>query len=172
MASIKELLAEASQFKTGVQKLASGGLDKTASGDVISDFANKLIAGEFDSAPRKTIEKQAAQTDFCEKVAEAVMTIESLYSLALGKLKADLVKEASITGKTESEIDQLVEKIAGKLKTGSLPHAVKMALGIGGFGVVSSGAGYAIGREHGRANGIKDAKNMMMPINSYGQGGI
>ena len=173
MASIKELLAEANQFKTGVQKLAGSGLNKTASGDVISDFANKLMAGEFESAPRQEIEKQAAQTDFCEKVAEAVMTIESLYSLALGKLKDDLIKEASITGKTESEIDQLVEKIAGKLKTGSLPHAVKMALGIGGFGVVSAGAGYAIGREHGRDKGIQQAKHMLMPTNSYGQvGGI
>jgi hypothetical protein len=171
MASIKELLAEATQFKTGVQKLASGGMNKTASSDIVSEFADKLIAGDFESAPRQQIEKQAAQTDFCEKVAEAVMTIESLYSLALGKIKDDLIKEASSTGKTEAEIDQLVEKIAAKLKPGAMPHAVKMALGIVGFGSVAAGAGYAVGREHGRDKGMSQAKSMMMPTNSYGQVG-
>lgn len=172
MASIKELLAEANQFKTGVQKLAGSGMNKTASGDLISDFAEKLMAGEFEAAPRQEIEKQAAQTDFCEKVAEAVMTIESLYSFALGKVKSDLIKEASTTGKTEEEIDQLVEKIAAKLKAGSLPHAVKMALGIGGFGVAAAGAGYAVGREHGRNKGMQDAKHMLAPQNLYGPGGM
>jgi hypothetical protein len=169
MASIKELLAEANQFKTGVQKLAGGGLNKTASGDVISDFAEQLMAGEFDSAPQQQIEKQAAQEELCEKVAEATMVLESLYSLALGKIKEDLVKEAAASNE---EIDQLLEKIAVKMKLKPASSAVKMALGVLGFGAVGGGAGYAIGREHGRDKGIKDAKHMLAPVNSYGPGGM
>ena len=169
MASIKQLLAEAEQFKTGVTKLASG--SNTTPGDSVSVFAEKLITGNFESGEAQEIEKTAAQGELYEKVAEATMIIESICEMALANIKNELIKEASTTGKTEAEIVQVLEKLSAKMNAKAVPSVVKMALGLLGVGALGTGAGYAVGREHGRNKGQQDFKNLMS-TNSFGPGGV
>lgn len=171
MPSIKQLLAEAEQFKTGASKLAGGSIEKTASSDAVSVFADKLISGNFDKDSQAQLEKTAAQGELYEKVAEALMVIESICDLALANTKVELTKEASVTGKTEAEIEQMLEKLAAKMNTRSIPGSVKMALGLLGMGGLGVGAGYAVGREQGRNKGHQDVKNLMA-TNSFGPGGV
>src|SRR5277367_469095 len=119
MASINELLQEAKQVTGKDSK--SAGVVKTASADRILAFADLLSSGgnlERSEQAKELVEEFQPTGDqqMIEKVAEAVLVVESFTNLALEAIRNGMVKEASTTGKTDVEINEAFEKLAAKIK--------------------------------------------------------
>jgi hypothetical protein len=151
MASINELLQEAKQVTGKDSK--SAGVVKTASADRILAFADLLSSGgnlEHPEQARELVEEFQPTGDqaMIEKVAEAVLVIDSFTNLALEAIRTGMVKEASATGKTADEINVAMEKLAAKIKSQPTRSGIKFLLGLLGAGTLG-GVAHAVGKNQG-----------------------
>lgn len=155
--TIAELLHEAEQIRSPKHLAKEAGASAPASSiDEVVEFLISEGRSDLSKEAQAALNDQLPTTEqeLIEKVAESVITLETIMDLSLSNMRDALLKEAAATGKTEAEVDALIEKVGAAQKKG-LGKAMKFALMGLGAGA-SAAAGAAFGYRKGRADEFKD----------------
>jgi hypothetical protein len=144
--TIHELLQEAEQMGAPKRLEKEAGVKASASSvDEICAYLESAGTTELSKEAKALLNDQVPTTaqELIEKVAESVVTLETLMDIGLARMRDALLKEAQAAGKTEAEINELVEKVASQQKSG-LSKAMKFALwGVGDGGSVGAGGNFS-----------------------------